>query len=519
MKKSLTRRGFLLLGGAACCYVVTSRKGLVYAQTEREVTIHPGVGIGMVKPELHGHFAEHLGACTYGGLWVGIGSKIENINGYRKQAVEYLRELGIPVLRWPGGCFADDYHWRDGIGPREKRPKRVNIHWGNSVEDNSFGTHEFIGLCRLIGAQPYFAGNLGSGTPQELRDWIEYCNYPSGSTLSDERVGNGSPDPFQIRYWGVGNENWGCGGNMTPDEYAGQYSRFATYIRSFGDTTPFLIACGPSSNDLNWTRRFFDAIQQNRRRSSVNGYTMQFYSSGRAIPTQFTVELMREQLSSFSRMEKAIQVQRSLIDSYDPDKKIGFMVDEWGTWDRGIPEEEKRLGRLWQMNTMRNAVAAAMGLNVFHRQADKLVMCNIAQIVNVLQAMLLTDGDKCIRTPSYYAFALCKPHRSKTSVAVENNETTAPGLSVSASRKDQELVLTYVNPLHDTAMKVSTRLSEGKAENATAQILHDDDYNACNTFDAPDRIVPKDYEVKVSGSQIQLDIPPLSVLTITVRLT
>src|SRR3989441_7004259 len=216
MTTPISRRRFVSSAGAALASMLTYRKGFSYSQLEQRVNVQVDVEIGAIRPELHGHFAEHLGSCVYGGLWVGPNSPIPNIHGYRRQAVEYLRALGVPVLRWPGGCFADDYHWRDGIGPREKRPRRVNIHWGNYTEDNSFGTHEFVALCRAIGAEPYFAGNVGSGTPQELRDWVEYCNYPSGSTLADERAANRSAEPFRVRYWGIGNENWGCGGQMTP---------------------------------------------------------------------------------------------------------------------------------------------------------------------------------------------------------------------------------------------------------------------------------------------------------------
>jgi len=513
MNRILTRREFAYSVGAAAFSLIASRRVFSFQAQEQRIRINADVEIGTIRPELHGHFAEHLGSCTYGGLWVGKDSRIPNVDGYRKQAVEYLRELGVPVLRWPGGCFADDYHWRDGIGPKEKRPKTVNIHWGNYTEDNSFGTHEFVGLCRLIGAEPYFAGNVGSGTPEELRDWVEYCNFPSGSTLSDERARNGSPEPFRVRFWGAGNENWGCGGNMTPEEYASQFRRFATFIRSFGETRPYLLACGPSGNDPDWSRRFMDAM---RGRRYPNGFSMHFYSGGKNTATNFTVEAMQEQLSSFARLEQAIKQQRALLDGYDPERRMGLLVDEWGVWDRMVPEEEKRYGRLWQQITMRSAVAAALGLNVFHRQADKLVMCNIAQIVNVLHSMLLTYEDRCIRTTSYYAFDLLKAHRAKAAVHVENSDSVPLGLSVSASRKDKDLVLTLVNPKHDVAMRVNCSLSGVAAASGKARILHDSDFNACNTFENPDRIVPKDHAVKVEASQIGVDLPPMSIVTVLV---
>ncbi len=515
MTPSITRRRFTRGAGAALFSVLTSRKAFSEAFPEQLAVVNADVEIGTIRPELHGHFAEHLGSCVYGGLWVGRGSKIPNVNGFRRQAVEYLRVLGVPVLRWPGGCFADDYHWRDGIGPVEKRPRTVNLHWGNYTEDNSFGTHEFLGLCRLLGAEPYLAGNVGSGTPQELRDWAEYCNYPSGSRLSDERAKNGSPEPFGVRYWGVGNENWGCGGRMTPEEYAGHYRRFATFLRPLGDTRPFLIACGPSGNNPDWSRRFMESVQG---RALPNGFAMHFYSRGGAAPTRFTTANVEEQLSSFARLEQAIRQQRGLLDGYDPDRRVQLLVDEWGVWDRMIPEEEKRYGRLWQQITMRSAVAAALGLNVFHRQADKVYMGNIAQIVNVLHAMLLTDEDRCIRTTTYWAFDLLKPHRGKTSVRVETGESSPLGLSVSASRQGKELVLTCVNPKHQGGIRVNCALRGATGVSAEAQLLHHADFNACNTFEQPDVVAPRRHPVGIEGSRVQMDLPPMSIATAIVRL-
>jgi alpha-N-arabinofuranosidase len=396
----------------------------------------------------------------------------------------------------------------------------VNIHWGSYVEDNSFGTHEFIGLCRLLGAEPYLAGNVGSGTPDELRDWVEYCNYPSGSTRSDEREANGSAEPFRVRYWGVGNENWGCGGNMSPEEYAGHFRRFRTYIRPFGGTRPIMVACGPNGNNLDWTRRLMDSLGPKTvgGRNYPDGLGMHFYSNGRSTPTKFTVEAMREQLASFARLEQGIVQQRELLDTYDKQRQVRLMVDEWGVWDRMIPEEEKLYGRLWMQSTIRSAVAGAMGLNVFQRQADKLFMCNIAQTVNVLQSVLLAHANNCVRTTSYYAFLMQKPHRSKTAVRVATEDSTPLALSVSASRKDNELVLTFVNPKDDVHMKVSCGLTGAKAASATAQLLSHADFNACNTFEKPNEVTPKRHAVSIDGSRLQLELPPISIAAVSVRL-
>src|SRR6478672_10801750 len=249
MASNFTRRQFATAAAAASLTTLLPRSAGGYASAAKKAVIHADQEIGTVRPEFHSNFAEHLGSCVYGGMWVGKKSPIPNINGFRKATVDYLKELGVPVLRWPGGCFADDYHWRDGIGPAEKRPKRVNIHWGNYTEDNSFGTHEFMEFCRLIGSEPYFASNVGTGTPREMRDWIEYCNFPKGSALSDERAANGSPEPFRIKYWGVGNELWGCGGNMTPQQAALEFRHFASFARNFEPGQQlYLVGCGPNGN-------------------------------------------------------------------------------------------------------------------------------------------------------------------------------------------------------------------------------------------------------------------------------
>lgn len=512
----LSRRGFVAGGSAALFSAITARKGFGAGATEQKIQISPDESLGTIRPELHGHFAEHLGSCVYGGLWVGPHSPIANIHGHRKLAVEYLKALGVPVLRWPGGCFADDYHWRDGIGEPGKRPKRVNIHWGGYTEDNSFGTHEFVELCRLIGAEPYFAGNVGSGSPHELRNWMEYCNYPAGSSLADERARNGSPEPFRIKYWGVGNELWGCGGNMTPGEYADYYRQFTTFLPKFGDVQPFFIACGPSKDNADWTEQFFAGMKGRRRQP--DGYTMHFYSNGRAPATRFGVEDMNTQFASFRQLESGILHQRSLMDAFDPQGKVGLMIDEWGVWDRMVPEEEREHGRLWQQIPIRAGVATALGLNVFHRQAAKLIMCNIAQMVNVLDSMLLTSGDKCVRTPAYYAFELAKPHRGKTSVKSEPAHDDPLGLSISASVEGNSLVVTLVNPKHDEGVKLSCSIAGKAVTSAAARSLYHADLNACNTFDSPDAIVPKSIAATARGSEITIELPPLSVTTIEAKL-
>jgi alpha-N-arabinofuranosidase len=522
MSTDISRRQFACSAAAASLSALLPQGVFAQAPAPQKVVIRADAEIGTVRPEFHGHFAEHLGSCVYGGLWVGKKSPIANEDGYRKAALDYLKALGVPVLRWPGGCFADDYHWRDGIGPAEKRPKRVNIHWGGYVEDNSFGVHEFMGLCRKIGAEPYLAGNVGSGTPGELRDWVEYCNFPSGSTLADERAANGSPEPFNVRYWGVGNENWGCGGPMTPERYGELYQNFANYLRSFGGTRLFLVACGPSGNDMRWSRGLLATLAGNSPNPRLpQGWSTHYYEGGSKEPTQFTVEAMNEQFRLFPRVEQTIVAQRALLDSYDPRRRCGIILDEWGVWDQIPREDEKRYGRLWQQSTMRSAVAAGLGLNIFNRQADKLYMANIAQMVNVLQSVLLTDGPEgknCVRTSTYWAFMLFKPHRSKTAVQVETGSSDPLGLSVSASRGGSELVVSLVNPSDKNNVEVDCTLRGVTARRGRAEVLHHADWNAYNGFDNPDTIVPKPHEVAVEGTRLRVMAPALSIVTATVEI-
>jgi alpha-N-arabinofuranosidase len=315
----------------------------------------------------------------------------------------------------------------------------------------------------------------------------------------------------------VGNENWGCGGAMRPEEYVDIYRRFSVYLRTFGETQPFLVACGPNGNNTQWSRGVMDGLRQRY----PDGFSMHYYERGSDPATNFTVEHMNEQLSTFAKVEEAVIQQRALLDSYDGGRRVGLLVDEWGVWDRIPRDDEQRYGRLWQQSTMRSAIAAGLGLNLFNRQADKLYMCNIAQMVNVLQSLLLTDGpegEHCVRTTTYYAYALFKPHRSQTAVRVETEDSSPLGLSMSASRGDRDLVLSFVNPRPDTEMQIDCSLRGSSAKEASAEILHDQDFNAYNSFDNPNRIVPKQHPVRVAGSRIQLDLPRLSVATVTVQL-
>jgi alpha-N-arabinofuranosidase len=489
-----------------------------------KITVHLNEPGATIRPELYGHFAEHLGGCVDGGLWVGEDSPIPNFGGLRADVIEALRKLNPPVLRWPGGCFADDYHWRDGVGPRRERPRTVNLWWGQTVENNHFGTHEFLNLCRFLGAEPYIAGNVGSGTPREMRDWVEYCNFPGDSTLARLRSANGSPQPFGVRYWGVGNENWNCGGSFCPEDYAAEYKRFATYLRDFGDARLFLIACGPDGNDLEWTRRFFTKLGPKFER--LHGFAAHYYcGTAGTSATEFDTSQWYELLYKATLIERLIEQQRALMDEFDPKRRVGLVIDEWGTWH--LPTPGRNPAFLWQQNTLRDALVAAITLDTFNRHADKLAMCNVAQVANVLQAMILTEGDRLVLTPTYHVFDLYQAHQGARAVRVSveapslpvaagDQRASLPGLMASASAKDQLLTLSFVNPHATFPVDVTIELPAAPRE-VRASVLTHEDLASHNNFDEPENLRPSHRPLSVSGEWIY-ECPPASVNVLSVRL-
>jgi alpha-N-arabinofuranosidase len=481
--------------------------------------------IATINPNLYGHFAEHLGACIYEGVWVGENSPIPNVGGIRTDVVEALKKIRPPVLRWPGGCFADDYHWEDGIGPRSERPRRVNIWWGDDIETNEFGTHEFIQLCRLIGATPYVCGNVGSGSPGELRNWVEYCNFAGDSTLARRRAANGSPEPFGVRYWGVGNENWGCGGNFCPEDYAAEYKRFSTYLRDFSGTPLFLIACGPNGNNADWSRRFFTKLAGFRR---IHAFAAHYYCGTAGTATEYTKDEWYQLIHRSLAVEPLIQQQRAILDGFDPERKIGLIIDEWGTWHR--PAEGRNPRHLWQQNTLRDALVAAATLDIFNRHADKVIMGNIAQTINVLQAMILTDGDKMLTTPTFHVYGMYQSHQGgqslrtffeadEISFKAGNEERNLFGLSGSASLKDNVLTLSVVNPHAKKPVKATIDLRGGKAQSVETTTLTHEDVRAHNTFDAPSNVTPQTSATELSGGKLRYAFAPASVTVLKVRLS
>lgn len=491
------------------------------------VDLRPGEASLVISPHLYGHFIEHIGGVIYDGIWVGQNSKIAHFDGIRRQFVEDMRRIAAPNLRWPGGCFADGYHWRDGLGPTNQRPKTYNF-WQprmpegvDATESNHFGTHEFMRLCKLLDAQPYVAANIASGTPKELHDWVLYCNAPVGTvSLARERAHNGHYDPFNARYWGIGNESWGCGGNFKPPEYALEYSRFVTQFPRY--SAPFLIAAGPNGDDLNWTRGFFEAMEGGRG-SLVHGWALHYYTHYNRTKTQaqdFTPDQWYGVLDAGTRIEKLIEDHWSLMGEFDKEHRVKLVIDEWGTWHaKGSEVSPRHL--FGQVGTLRDALHAAITLDIFNRHADKIVMANIAQTINCLHSLFIADGDRYVRTPTFHVFEMYRGHRGGKLVPAQIHaplvEYTGPegpakmfGLAGSASLKQDRVTVTLVNPSLEIDLPVKIDLRVAVRE-ARGTVLTHLDMRRANTFDAPDEVVPHALPVSLDGNKVIAHIPRQSV--------
>ena len=450
---------------------------------------------------------------------MGADSPIPNVNGMRTDVVGALKAIRIPVLRWPGGCFADEYHWQDGVGPQQDRKRMVNTNWGHVVEDNSFGTHEFLELCRQLGCEPYINANVGSGTVREMAEWVEYLNSAGDSTVVRRRWANGRKEPWGVKYWGVGNESWGCGGNMRPEYYADEFRRYQTYCRDYGENRLFRIACGPNTDDYRWTEVLMEQAGR-----FMNGLTMHYYtttgpdweSKGKALT--FTRSEYYEMLQKASRMDELVTGHSRIMDRYDPQHKVGLIVDEWGAWHQ--VEEGTNPGFLYQQNTMRDAMVAAIHLNIFNRHCDRVIMANLAQTVNVLQSVILTEGDQMVLTPTYHVFDLFKDHQDAALAdCFVETDTVSEGVwgvsrvTASASVKDGAVTLTCANVAMDEEAAIEVRVSHtGKV---SGRILAGRP-EAFNDFGG-DQVGVKPFEDFAATSDgLTMTLPPCSVVALRI---
>jgi alpha-N-arabinofuranosidase len=492
------------------------------AQTPRTtMVINADQGRDTISRHIYGHFAEHLGRLIYDGIWTRRGSGPWRI---REDVVQALRVIKIPNLRWPGGCFADYYHWKDGIGPRERRPSLVNNNWGGVTEDNGVGTHEYLELTQKLGAEPFIVGNLGSGTVQEMQEWWEYVNHPGKSPMADLRRRNGREEPWNVRFWGVGNESWGCGGNMRSEYYADEYKRYASFLPGYGKVRPFRIATGPSDDGYTW----MEVMMRDAGRM-IDGIDLHHYllpgrwaTNGQA--TVFTEAEWAELMQKAAGFDELLTRHSAIMDRYDPRKRVWLVVGEWGTWHQGEPGSNP--GYLYQQNSLRDALVASVSLDAFNKHADRVRMANIAQTVNVLQAMILTQGDKMLLTPTYHVFEMYTVHHDAVLLPIALDagryvygDRTMPAVSATASRDASghiHVTLTNVDPTQARAVNASVR---GQAvTSVSGRILTADQMTAHNTFEQPNAVRPVAFDgARLSGETLTVQLPPKSVVVLELR--
>lgn len=489
------------------------------------IVINADLGMHTISRHIYGHFSEHLGRCIYDGFWVGENSSIPNTRGIRNDLVEALRAIRIPNLRWPGGCFADEYHWMDGIGPRDKRPGSINTHWGGVTENNHFGTHEFMDLCEQLECEPYICGNMGSGTPYEMQQWVEYLTSDGDDAMAELRRANGRHEPWKIQFWGVGNENWGCGGNMRPEYYADLYRRYLTYLRNLAGNTLYPVACGPNANDYEWTKVLME--QGGVRRLSRGGLSLHYYTDPtegpRTTATEFGEKEWFDLLQSGLRMDELIRGHSAIMDQYDPEKKVALIVDEWGAWHQVEPGSNP--GFLYQQNTLRDALVASVTLDIFNQHCERVRGAQIAQTINVLQAMALTEGEKMVLTPTYHVFDLYKGHQDATLVPIRiegdrcgDGDISIPTVSASASRDSNgRLLLTMSNLDPNSSHEVSCEIRGANVSTVAGRVLTADTMQAHNTFDAPDVVQPTEFNgAKLDGGTLSVSLPAKSVVALEI---
>ena len=495
-----------------------------------KITIHPKTEKGRINRHIYGHFAEHLGRCIYDGIWVGEDSVIPNVRGIRTDIVQALRQINAPNLRWPGGCFADIYHWRDGIGPKDQRPQTINF-WGNAPENNHFGAHEFMDLCEQVGCEPYIGGNVGSGSVQEMRDWIEYLTSDHDSALSNLRRQNGREQAWAMPFWGIGNENWGCGGHMTPEYYGDLYCQYHTHIKNYGAVPMMKIASGYGGSDTDGADLaiLLDRISRRRHPVKTDGISIHYYVYLRHHEEYSATEFGEREW--FTVLKKAhhighvIEQNAAVMDQYDPEKRMWLIVDEWGTWYPVEPGTNPAF--LYQQNSMRDALAAALTLHLFQDHCDRVQMANIAQTVNVLQALILTEGEKMILTPTYHVFDMLKAHQDALLPPLDlecetydMGDDSLPTVSASASMSEAgEVLLTLCNLNAGQALSLECECRDMAVSKVAGTVLVGDAITAHNTFDVPDRVRPAAFHGATlhDDQHLTIQLPAASVVALKMQ--
>ena len=508
-------------------FVLVSLLSVKIISAQNTIVLNADKGKDIINKNIYGHFAEHLGHCIYGGFYIGDSNKtIPHKDGVRLDVIDALKKLKVPVLRWPGGCFADTYHWKDGVGPKKERPSMLNVWWGNVKEDNSFGTNEFLNMCELLGAEPYLSGNVGSGTPQELSDWIKYTTHPNGSSpMTDYRQKNGRPNPWKVRFWGLGNEAWGCGGNMKVEYYANIYRQYATFMTDWNNSDRiYRIASGASDDDYHWT----EVLMKELPAGMFDALGLHHYSvinwSKKGSATAFSEEEYFTTMKRALQMEELVTRHSAIMDKYDPQKKKHLAVDEWGGWYDVEPGTNGAF--LFQQNTMRDAVLAGATLNIFNNHCDRVKMANLAQIINVLQAVILTKEEKLVLTPTYHVMEMYNVHQDAMMLPVEVTSNkyilgkdTLTAVWTSASKDKNGLThISLVNVDAKKAQSVSININGANYRTVSGRILTSDKLQNYNSFENPNRIVPAAFNgAKLNGSNLNLNIPPYSVVVLELK--
>lgn len=498
---------------------------LAWAQANLSVKEPDSASTHNVSRFIYGQFAEHLGRCVYDGFWVSDSMNVPKKDRIRLDVVEALKRIKIPDLRWPGGCFADQYHWSDGIGPRAQRPTRVNTTWGMVTEDNSFGTAEFLELCSLIGCEPYIAGNVGTGTPQEMENWLEYLNFNGNSTLAKERAANGHPAPYKVSFWGVGNESWGCGGNMTPEYYTDQFKKYAEFCKDYPGTRLKRIASGPNADDYNWT----EVCMKNIPYWSMYGLSLHYYTlvgdwGHKGSATQFDESAYFTALKKCMFMDTLIRKHSAIMDKYDPERHVSLSVDEWGIWTDAEPGTNPAF--LFQQNSLRDALIAATTLNIFNNHSERVRMANLAQTVNVLQSLILTKGPQMVLTPTYHVFDLYQVHQDAKwlPIALQSPDysfggESIPAVNASATQdKSGAVHISLVNLDPSKKITVSASIASLNKTQVSGRVLTSGHFTDINSFDQPNKVKIEAFQdAKLQGGNLQVTLPPSSVVVLELK--